>query len=330
MLANEPVRMKRKLLIDTDTASDDAVALIMALHSPAVEVVAITAVAGNVDAEQATRNARFTVELCDSNVPVFLGAARPLVRNLEIADWFHGADGLGDHSFAPIYPQPEPGHSAEVIVSMADRWPGLELITLGPLTNLALALELNPHLANNISRCVVMGGAPCCEGNVTPAAEFNFWADPEAASKVFRSGLPIEMVGWQLSRGNAVIDAEDVARILALDTDRARFAIASNSTAAAAYCRQTGEVGIALPDPVAMAILLDPNLCLDSSRHYVDVETASSLTRGMSVVDRLDVATDPRNISVWAETISTQPHKIHVCWQLDVSGWKRALLTALQ
>jgi purine nucleosidase len=322
--------MTRKLLIDTDTASDDAVALIMALHSPAVEVVAITTVAGNVEVEQATRNARYVVELCDSNVPVFQGAARPLVRDLEIADWFHGVDGLGDHGLAPIHPQPESGRAAEIIVSMAARWPGLELTTLGPLTNLALALELNPALANNISRCVVMGGAPCCEGNVTPAAEFNFWVDPEAASKVFRSGMPIEMVGWQLSRDSAVIDAEDVSSILALDTDRARFAIASNSTAAEAYRVQTGEAGIALPDPVAMAILLDPNLCLGSSRHYVDVERVSSLTRGMSVVDRLGVAVDARNHSLWAETIAAQPSKVHVCWQLDVPGWKRALLAALR
>jgi purine nucleosidase len=322
--------MKRKLLIDTDTASDDAVALIMALHSPAAEVVAITTVAGNVAVEQATRNARFVVELCDSDVPVFQGAARPLVRDLETADWFHGVDGLGDHGFTPIDPQPEPGHAAEVIVSMAARWPGLELITLGPLTNVALALELNPALANSISRCVVMGGAPCCEGNVSPAAEFNFWVDPEAASKVFRSGIPIEMVGWQLSRGSAVIDAENIASILALGTDRARFAIASNSTAAESYRMQTGEAGIALPDPVAMAVLLDPNLCLDSSRHYVDVECVSSLTRGMSVVDRLDVAIDSRNRSIWAATIAAQPNKVHLCWQLDVPGWKRALLAALQ
>src|SRR6202451_3597889 len=92
----------RKILIDTDTASDDAVALIMALRSPEVEVLGITVVAGNVDVEQATRNALYTTELCGSNVPVFRGAARPLIRNLETADWFHGRDGLGDHGYAPV------------------------------------------------------------------------------------------------------------------------------------------------------------------------------------------------------------------------------------
>ncbi len=194
----------RKILIDTDTASDDAVAIIMALRSPAVSVLAITTVAGNVDVAQGTQNALFTVELCSADVPVFRGAAAPLLRVHEDAAWFHGKDGLGDHDYRPTARVAEKEFAVDALVRIVRANPGIEIITLGPLTNLALALGQWPELANNVSRCVVMGGAPCCEGNVTPAAEFNFWVDPEAARVVLRSKLPIELVGWQLSRGEAV------------------------------------------------------------------------------------------------------------------------------
>jgi purine nucleosidase len=322
MNSNNP----RKLLIDTDTASDDAVALIMALRSPDVSVLAITVVAGNVPVEQATQNALYTVELCASTVPVFSGAAGPLIRPLEDAVWFHGRDGLGDHGYQPAAPTAAAGFAVDAIVRAVAGNPGIEIITLGPLTNLALALQRWPQLAANVSRCVVMGGAPCCEGNVTPAAEFNFWVDPEAARVVLRSQLPIELVGWQLSRGTAVVNAAEMEEILALRTSFGNFAIQSNSTAATAYNTQTGEQGIALPDPVAMALLLDPQLALISSSHYMDVQVDSGITRGMSVVDRLGVAKDARNRDAWNDV--TAKHK--VVWEMDIPGWKQALLRGLR
>jgi len=324
----KPNNVRRTLLIDTDTASDDAVALIMALRSPLVHVAAITVVAGNVPVEQGTRNALYTTELCDSDVPVYMGAAKPLLRKLETAEWFHGVDGLGDHSYAPVTRKAEAMHAVDAIIETALRHPGMEMITLGPLTNLALALAREPRIAANISRCVVMGGAPCCEGNVTPAAEFNIWVDPEAARMVFLSGLPVEMIGWQVSRDEAALDAQDIAGILALQTPLAEFAIRCNSTAAAAYRTQTREHGISLPDPIAMAVLLHPELSLSSGMHFVEIETASELTRGMTVVDRLGVGADPRNSRTWNGAI-TQARKTNVCWTLDVAGWKAALMEAL-
>jgi len=328
MTAGEMTAQRRTILIDTDTASDDAVALIMGLRSPRVHVAAITVVAGNVPVEQGTRNALYTVELCGVDVPVFAGASKPLVRPLETAEWFHGKDGLGDQGYAPASRVAETVHAVDAIISTVLATPGIEIVTLGPLTNLALALAREPRLVENISRCVVMGGAPCCEGNVTPAAEFNMWVDPEAARVVFRSGLPIELVGWQLSRFDAVIDNADIARIMGLGTSLAEFAIHCNSAGAAAYKVQTGEVGISLPDPIAMALLLDPRLSLETSKHFVEVETASELTRGMTVVDRLRVANDRRNLPVWGDMIS---HGLpaSICWKLDVAGWKRALMEAL-
>jgi len=320
--------MTRTLLIDTDTASDDAVALIMALRSRNVRVAAITVVAGNVPVAQAASNALFTVELCGANVPVYSGAEAPLLRKLVIADWFHGADGLGDHGYKPAKRRAEPGHAVDALIQTVRDNPGIEIVTLGPLTNLAMALLREPKLAASVNRCVVMGGAPCCAGNVTPAAEYNIWVDPEAARIVVHSGLPLEMVGWQLCRGDAVLHQADIDRVLALKNPIAEFAIRSNSTAAEASFKQTGQTGIALPDPVSMGIALDPTLCTSSSHHFVEVEITSELTRGMTIVDRLDVATDSRNRDVWANAIERE-RKVHVCWSLDIPKWKNLLFSTL-
>lgn len=320
---------RRTILIDTDTASDDAVALIMALRSPLVEVAAITIVAGNVSMEQATRNALYTAELCNSDVPIYAGAAKPLLRPLENAHWFHGVDGLGDHGYAPQHRIAEPMHAVDAIIATVLAHPGIEIVTLGPLTNLALAVAREPRIVANIGRCVVMGGAPCCEGNVTPAAEFNIWVDPEAARMVFRSGLEIEMIGWQLCRYDAALNAADIAEILALNTPVADFTIRCNSTAARAYKIQTGEDGISLPDPIAMAILLDPALKRSASKHVVEIETASEITRGMTVVDRLNVTGDGRNRGAWCDALGKGAPS-EICWELDVAAWKRALLESLR
>src|SRR5262245_52199487 len=167
--------MTRTLLIDTDGGSDDVVALIMGLRSLDVRVRAITTVAGNVPVEQATENVLSTLELCGKRTPVYVGAAKPLKRELVTAQWFHGKDGLGDHGYAPKFRQAETTHAVDAIVETVLANTGIEILTLGPLTNLALAIHKEPEITRAIGRLVVMGGAPCCEGNVTPAAEFNIW-----------------------------------------------------------------------------------------------------------------------------------------------------------
>jgi len=318
------------ILIDTDTASDDAVALIMALRSKTVRVVAITTVAGNVPVDQATRNALYTAELCGVSTAVYQGADKPLSRLLATAEWFHGKDGLGDHGYPPARRGVEKQHAVEAIIATVRNHPGLTIVTLGPLTNIALALAQAPDIVRNVGRCVVMGGAPCCEGNVTPAAEYNIWVDPEAARIVFRSGLPIEMVGWQLCRGAAVLAPADIEFIKAMGTDLGNFAVECNSVAREAYRKQTGEDGISLPDPVAMSIALDPSIGVEASRHHVDVETATELTRGMTVVDRLGVAADQRNRSTWAELLQRGEPNAKVYWAIDAPRWKQALYSALR
>src|SRR5260370_13886256 len=315
-------------LIDTDTASDDAVALIMALRAPDVRVVAITTVAGNVDVQQSTRNALYTVELCGADVPVYAGAEKPLLREYQNATWFHGRDGLGDHNYPPPHKSAGKLHAADAIIEAIDANPGLVIVTLAPLTNLALALAKQPEIAARVGRCVVMAGAPCCEGNVTPAAEYNVWVDPEAARVVMLSGLPVELIGWQLSRGDAVVNESDIARLVGFNSPLARFAIECNKHARQAYKVQTGRDGISLPDPVAMCVSLDPSVGTQWSAHYVDVETHSELTRGMTVVDRLNVADDDRNKAVWTPVLD-EGRKAKVCWKIDTKKWKEALLSAL-
>jgi purine nucleosidase len=248
------------------------------------------------------------------------------------AEWFHGRDGLGDHGYpTPLRsaaPAHAPTHAVDAIIACVHENPGLTIVTLGPLTNVALALAKDSSIAAKVGRCVIMGGNPCCEGNVTPAAEYNIWVDPEAARIVLRSGMPIDLAGWHLCRAEAALNPADIDRVLALDTPLARFAIECNSTAMAAYRAQTGENGISLPDPIAMAIALDPSLRTSTSEHFVDVEVASELTRGMTVVDRLNVAGDDRNRTVWQPLIA-KDKKISVCWTIDIPRWKDALFRAL-
>src|ERR1700730_13697205 len=226
----------------------------MALRAAEVRVVAITTVAGNVDVQQATRNALYTVELCGSDVPVYAGAEKPLLRAHQSATWFHGRDGLGDHNYPPPRQSPVALHAVDAIIEAIEANPGVVLVTLAPLTNLALALAKKPSIAAKVGRCVVMGGAPCCEGNVTPAAEYNIWVDPEAARAVLRSGLPVELIGWQLSRGDAVLRETEIAHIQGFNTKLARFPIECNSHARAAYKTQTGEDGSALAEPGAIGL----------------------------------------------------------------------------
>ena len=318
----------RDFLIDTDTASDDAVAIIMALAAPDVRVLGLTTVAGNVALDQATRNALTAAEICGSDVPVFEGAAQPLVRALRDAHWFHGADGFGDRGYPPPRRAPEPEPAVDAILGLSQDRPGLTLVTLGPLTNIALALAIDPALADRVGRCVVMGGAPCCEGNVTPAAEYNIWVDPEAARAVFRSRLPIEMVGWQVSRGASVLTDTEIAEIEALGTEKARFAIEANSRARQAYRVQTGEVGLSLADPTAMAVALDASVGLTWSRCRVAIETQSELTRGMTVVDRLGVSSDAINADVWGAAAG-ESEGADVLWTFDSPKFKAMLKAAL-
>ena len=323
--------MPRPFLIDTDSGSDDAVAILMALRHADINVRASTVVAGNVPLEQGVKNALYFTELCGSDTPVYAGADRPLLRDYISADWFHGADGLGDWGdrYAPISTQPGNLHAVNAIIEIARATPKLEIVTLGPLTNLALAIGKAPDIADKIKRCVVMGGAACVNGNVTPAAEYNIWCDPEAAQIVFRSGIPLEMVGWEFSTGEFALSLDDIDALRQIGTEFADFTIDCNRAGMRGYEVQTGEIGISLPDGVAMAVAIDPSICTGASRHYVDIECQSELTRGMTVVDKLNLADDARNSDAWRHVLEN-PNKPLICWEVDARRWKRLLMDSLR
>lgn len=323
--------MSRPFLIDTDAGSDDAVAILMALRHPDIDVRAITVVAGNVPLAQGIVNSLYFTELCEIDAPVHAGAARPLLREYVSADWFHGVDGLGDWGdrYKPRRAEPSDLHAADAIIDAARSTPGLVIVTLGPLTNLALALSKAPDIIPLVSRCVVMGGAACTNGNVSPAAEYNIWCDPEAARIVFRSGLPLEMVGWEFSTGEFVLSLDDIDYVRGIGSPYADFTVDCNIKGMRGYEIQTGEIGISLPDGVAMAVAIDPTICADSSQHYVDVECDSELTRGMTVVDKLNLADDERNAPVWRALLPIA-NKPRICWDLDAARWKATLYRLLR
>lgn len=307
----------KRLWIDTDTASDDAVAILMALRWPDVHVEGISVVAGNVPLEMCSRNARYTVELCGKQTPVYEGAPRPLLREPYWAFFFHGPDGMGGMN----YPEPkrpaEPMPAVEAIIKAFRESPGeITLVTLGPLTNIALAISIAPDIVQKIPICYMMAGAACTVGNITPAAEYNVWVDPEAARMVYLSGIPLVQVGWELCRGEANIVEKDYEYIRSLDTVYGHFALDCNRQAVETNRAWLGDPALPLPDPVTMAIALDPSICKRSSKHFVDIETVSEMTRGMTVVDERNVTKKAPNVEV--------------VWEIDIPGWKEALYKTLR
>ena len=256
---------------------------------------AITVVAGNVPLEQGVQNALYTCELVGGGVPVYAGAARPRVRELHTGQAVHGDDGMGDIGLLLHGRVPAEGAAAQVLVDEIRARPGdVTLVTLGPLTNVAAALELAPGIATQLRSLVVMGGTSDHRGNITAAAEYNVWADPEAAAVVFESGAPLTMVGWDVSRTYAVITPHDAEELRALGPIGA-FSVDIQRTLIA-FCReQTLLDGYDLPDPIATAIAIDPAIATVVRPLHVAVETQGELTRGATVVDFRGTAKAPNS-----------------------------------
>jgi purine nucleosidase len=320
--------MKRKMIIDTDTASDDAVAILMAHRYPNIDVLAVTIVSGNMRVADGSRNARYTIELCGAQTPVYVGCDRPLLHEPVHAYWYHGPDGMGGMS----YPEPRlreaRGHAVDALLEIIKANANdIILVTLGPLTNIAAALIRAPEIATRVSRCVIMGGAANVVGNVTPAAEYNIWCDPEAARIVFRSGMNLEMVGWEAGRGDAALTEQEIQDVYALNTAYAKFAMDCNVHALQLAKNWQGDPGMTLHDPTAMAIALDPTLSKRFGKYRVDVETRGELTRGMTVVDeRHTVGTQKIFTDEWA----VREKNVLVHHALDAARWKTLLRECLQ
>lgn len=289
---------KQKMWIDTDTASDDAVALILALKSPTTNVIGISIVAGNVPIDLGVQAALYTIEMCRVKVPVHVGAVKPLVRSFASAQNVHGTDGMGDIGLKLNGRQPTSQDAVRQIIETFRSAKGeIDLVTLGPLTNIALALSIEPEFAKWVRRCVIMGGTGVLPGNVTIASEFNVWADPESARIVFDSELPLEMVGWDVSVADAVISDELAVEFGAL-SDLGKFAM-SIQRQVREFCRtETKLDGFDLPDPIAMSVAIDSSMSSFEVQRHVRVHLGDGDTRGQTVIDHLDVLGRSHNCRV--------------------------------
>ncbi len=306
--------MKRKFFIDTDTASDDAVALIIALRHSDIEVVGIGVVAGNVPLEMGVQNALYTRELCGSNTPIYAGASQPLSRELRTAQFVHGIDGMGDIGLDLKGRQPDVGDAVDELIKSAHEFDGvLELVTLGPLTNIALALQRDPTIANKIKRCVVMGAVADHIGNVTPVAEFNMWVDPEAVKVVLHSGMNLEFVGWDISRKFAVITQAESAMLRAMNTPFATFAIDIQRVLEKFCENETHLAGFDLPDPIAIAYAINAGVADEVREMHLVVETHSPTTEGMVVMDTLGVLHELPNALV----VTSARHDVFMSMLMD-------------
>jgi len=279
--------MPRQLIIDTDPGQDDAVAILLALASPdEIEVLGITAVAGNVPLALTERNARIICELAGRrDMPVYAGCAAPLGRRLVTAEHVHGKTGLdGPDLPAPTMPLAE-GHAVDFLIdTLRAAPPGrITLCPLGPLTNIATAFERAPDIIPRVAEIVLMGGAYFEVGNITPAAEFNIYVDPEAAASVFASGAPITVMPLDVTH-KALVTAPRNAAFRALGTP-VGLAVAQMTDFFERFDKEKyGSEGAPLHDPCVTAYLIRPELF--QGRHVnVEIETGSELTRGMTVVD---------------------------------------------
>lgn len=303
--------MAQKMIIDTDTASDDAVALVLALRDPRVEVLGITVVVGNVEVDKGVQNALYTAEMCGVEVPVYRGADRPLIHDFEVAYNVHGKDGMGDIGLPLTGRAPEEMHGVDAIIAMAHAHPGEAiLVTLGPLTNLALALRKDPAIATLFKKVVVMGGTGDHLGNATPATEFNIWVDPEAAAIVFAAGLPLTMVGWDVSRKYATFFEDDVAALSAVSPlGKYCMDIQRQLTV---FCEEVTKLESVFdqPDPITMAIAIEPDIATEVVHRHVAVETTGELTMGMTVVDHLGATGKKPNTYVVLEANRDRFHEL--------------------
>lgn len=280
--------MTTPILIDCDPGHDDAIALLLALASPELEVLGVTTVAGNTTLDKTTTNALRVLELAGhSEVAVAAGADRPLVRTLQVAEHVHGVSGMDGPKLEDPTTDPVPQHAidflAERLFTATDR---VTLVPIGPLTNIALLLNRYPDVAGRIERIVSMGGAMGL-GNITPAAEFNIFVDPEAARRVYDSGVPITMVGLDVTH-QAVLD-ETHADLLRGQGRSGRFVAELLDFFIGNYRRRRAALGGApIHDAVAVAHLIWPDL-MSLVEAPVAIDTESTLCRGRTVVDRYRV-----------------------------------------
>lgn len=279
--------MSIPIIIDTDTAQDDCITILLALFDPAADLRAITMVAGNVGFEQQVANAHLTLNVAGrlGQVPIHVGCRRPMLRAWESAEDVHG-DGSGGLSMDLSQTSTEAEHAVNALLRLTAEAPGeLNIVAIGPLTNIATAVVMDPGFAGRVKSLYVMGGSNNGRGNITASAEFNFYVDPEAAQIVMDAGFAdLRIIPWApVTLRDATINRAGYDRLCAIGTPMARF-FKRMCDATIDYDESVGVDGSTHPDSLTLAVLLHPELVLAEEPYRVDVETGSSLTRGMSAM----------------------------------------------
>jgi purine nucleosidase len=290
-----------KILLDTDTAGDDTIAILMALRASNAKLVGVTINCGNIRFDQEVENALYTIQVggLSRKVPVYPGARHPLLKDWSTVGFIHGRDGMGNSRFPSARQRPEAKAAVDAIVDTINSEPGeITLVEIAPMTNLALAIRKDPTIAKKVRHFYFMGGTNQYLGNVTPAAEFNFWVDPEAAKVVVHSGMPTTMVGWEICMRRGLIGPSEYAEIEAMGTRESEFFVAVNRQVRRFMREQRGLDATSCPDSITMSIVLNPKVATDVRRKFVDVDTSDGISRGATYVDHLDVLRRSPNVSV--------------------------------
>ncbi len=290
----------RKFIIDTDTGSDDAVAIMMALKEREVEVLALTTVAGNVPADYATRNALISIEKSNSYAPpVFKGCSRPIVKPYQSAQEVHGNDGLSDMGYEVKSLKVEDEHGVDAMLRIVAKTDDVEIIALGPLTNIAVAMRQSPEIMKRVKRIFLMGGALIATNQVTPAAEFNIYVDPEAAAIVWEFGVPLTVVPLDVCMPEeAMLNEEGIEKLLAANTEEGEFIVRCNQRMIDNFKSRTGKGAIAMPDQTAVAAALYPELIDESFECFSQVDTRGQYTYGQTIFDYMDILKKEPNVTV--------------------------------
>lgn len=277
----------RKFIIDTDTASDDVIAIITALREPSIDVLALTVVAGNIGIDQAVQNALVAIDVANTYQPrVYKGMGKPLFRDLFTADNVHGADGLGN-MFLNIPDIPvESEHAIDALIRLIEENPyEIELVTLGPLTNIAVAALKAPETMNKLKSITLMAGTGLGAGNTTETAEFNVYVDSEALAIVLNLEVPKLFVGWDVIEKRSFITEKDLNDLKNSQSDTAKFAVRCTESLYE-YCKKLGLNGFELADPTAMICAIWPEVMTKCINAYATVETKKDENYGQIFLDQ--------------------------------------------
>ena len=289
----------KRLIIDTDPGVDDAHAILLALAHPDVQVEAITTVNGNVNIDLTTANALKILDVAEKDIPVYRGCDRPLINRPVYAAYVHGADGLGDCGLPASKKLVQAEHAVNALIRLANENPGeLTLVAIGPLTNLAVALNLDPELPKKFKQLVVMGGAIYSKGNAEMlTAEFNIHNDPEAAHIVFSSWPMLTLLSWETTVAHVFTLAE-LEHFFNLGTSRAKFFRDTSQKFLSLIRKGWGQDILFAADALALAVAIEPEIVTSSEKKHISIELHGSQTRGQTVVDWSGRNQNPPNTEI--------------------------------